>query len=428
MTETRGGMVAALAGRAGWNMVDQLLSSLSNFVLSVLVARALTTSGYGAFALSFSLYAYALTLSRLLSQPLMIRYSGAAKEGFAAGAGQAGGAALVLGGLAGGAMLVVGLLLRGTVGWSIATVGVLLPGLLLQDCYRVAFFASGRPAAAAASDALWGVAQLAGVGAIIALGLGGPEAYLLAWGLAGWLGAAWAAVASGFRPAPGQAMHWVRTHADLTRYSVTEVVVISGANQLTLVLLAAIGGLAVVGTLRGAQVLTAPATILTLSAMAFAVPELARRPALSGPRLVRAGLAISAVVVGLLSVWGALLLLLPDGIGRMILGETWGPTRAILVPSVIAMLVGIASLGPSAGVYAKGAVRVLFPLVVLGGPVYLVAGVLGVVVGGTYGAAVGLAVAALYGSVISWTRFVMISRWPPAPTAGGGAAVQGEAG
>ena len=204
MTETRKGLVAALAGRAGWNVADQVLSSLSNFALSVLVARALTTSGYGAFALSFSLYAYALTLSRLLSQPLMIRYSGAGSAGLTAGAGQAAGAALVLGALAGVAMLVVGLLLRGTAGWSIATVGVLLPGLLVQDCYRVLFFASGRPAAAAASDAVWGVVQLAGVVGVIALGRGGPEAYLLAWGLAGWLSAVWAAVRSGSGPCPAR--------------------------------------------------------------------------------------------------------------------------------------------------------------------------------------------------------------------------------
>jgi O-antigen/teichoic acid export membrane protein len=145
--------------------------------------------------------------------------------------------------------------------------------------------------------------------------------------------------------------------------------------------------------------------------MAFAVPELARRPALTGRPLVRTGLAISAVGVALLSVWGALLLLLPDEIGRMVLGDTWGPTSAILPASVIAMLVGIASIGPSAGVYAKGAVRVLFPLVLVGGPVYLVAGVLGVVVGGAFGAAAGFAVAGAYLSVISWVRFVMISRW-----------------
>ena len=205
---------------------------------------------------------------------------------------------------------------------------------------------------------------------------------------------------------PGQALRWVRAHDDLTRFSVTEVVVINGANQLTLVLLAPIGGLAVVGALRGAQVLTAPATILALSAMAFAVPELARRPSLAGTRLVRAGLAISGACVALMSVWGALLLLLPDGVGRAVLGETWGPTSAILVPSVIAMLVGVASLGPSAGVYARGAMRVLFPLVLVGGPVYLVAGVLGVVVGGAFGAATGLAVAAAYLSVISWVRFL----------------------
>jgi len=396
-------------------MVDQVLSSLSNLILSVLVARKLNANAYGTFALSFSLYAYALTVSRILvSQPLTIRFSGARGKDFVAAARQSTGAALAVASLAGAGMVIAGWLAGGGLGISLATTGVLLPGLLVQDAYRMVFFAMGRPAAAAANDALWGVVQVAAVLAVSALGKGSAASYLWAWGLAGCLAGAIGAKTAGLWPAPRQMWHWLRSQSNLTRYSVTEVVVINGANQLTLVLVAALGGLSVVGTLRGGQILTAPTTVLALSTLAFVVPELARRPAIMGGQLIRVGLSISAAVTALVVVWTTILLLIPDSVGRLLLGETWAGTSTILVPTVIGMLAGVMSLGASSGVYARAGVGVLFPFVLSGGPVYLVAGLVGVAAGGAFGTAIGLAVAGAYGSIVSWVRFVVISRRPMA--------------
>ena len=400
-----------LAQRAGWNLTDQLLSSLSNFVLSVLVARRLGAGAYGAFALSFSIYAYAVTVSRLLvSQPLMIRYSGASRQEFERAARQSTGAALVTAGMAGCALLLVSVAVAGDLGTSLAVTGVLLPGLLLQDAFRMAFFAVGRPAAAAANDGFWATAQVAAILGVDQFWVGSAVSYLWAWGISGCLAALLGVLQMRLCPAPRDVRRWIQAHSDLTRYSVTEVILINGANQLTLVLAAAIGGLTVVGALRGAQVMTAPTTILSLSTIAFVVPELARRPSIMGRQLIKAGLAVSIVVTALVAIWGTLLLLLPYSIGAWALGDTWDGTHAILLPTVIGMLAGIASLGASGGVYARGGMRVLFPLVLLGAAVYVVAGLIGVLLAGAYGTAVGLAVAATYGSVLSWTRFTMIAR------------------
>ncbi|MGI8882330.1 MAG: hypothetical protein ACR2KJ_17820 [Jatrophihabitans sp.] len=392
-------------------MADQILSSLSNFALAVLVARGLGSDAFGAFSLAFSLYAYALTVSRMLvSQPLMIRYSGSSGTDFANAARQSTGAAVGVAAPIGMAMLIAGIVAGGALGPSLATTGVLLPGLLLQDAYRMVYFAMARPAAAAANDALWAVAQVAAVLAVNALGYGSPAAYLWAWGLAGWVAAMFAAAQSGLRPAPTKSLRWVRAHSKLTRYSVTEIVLLNGANQLTLLLVAGFGGLSVVAALRGAQVLTAPTTVLTLSVLAFVVPEMARRPSLIGSRLVRAGVLTSVLVTTLVLLWGALLFLVPDGLGHLVLGATWTNTHRILFPTVVGMVAGMAGLGASCGVYARGGMKALFPLVLLGAPVYLVTGVVGVMAAGAYGAATGLALAASYGAVVSWLRFVIVAR------------------
>jgi hypothetical protein len=242
------------------------------------------------------------------------------------------------------------------------------------------------------------------------VGLRSAAGYLLAWGLAGCVAAALGAVQARFRPAPRQAWRWLKAHWGLTRYFVSEVVVINGATQLMLVVVAAIGGLSVVGALRGAQVLTGPVQVLALSSLAFVTPELARRPWIVGRRLVRAGLGVSAAIEVPTIAWGILLLLLPDSLGRQLMGDTWAGARAILVPTVIGMTVATFSLGAACGHYATGLARVLFPLKIMVAPSYLLGGLAGVLAGGAFGAATGLALAHALNATVTWIRFTAAAR------------------
>jgi hypothetical protein len=60
----------------GWGLVDQVLSSATNFGGSVLAARALSSSGFGAVAIGFSVFLLVLGIARAWSsEPLVIRYS-----------------------------------------------------------------------------------------------------------------------------------------------------------------------------------------------------------------------------------------------------------------------------------------------------------------------------------------------------------------
>ena len=62
--------------RMGWGVADQGMSSLTNFAVNIYIARELGAVEYGAFALAFVTYAFALNASRgLATDPLMVRFS-----------------------------------------------------------------------------------------------------------------------------------------------------------------------------------------------------------------------------------------------------------------------------------------------------------------------------------------------------------------
>ena len=75
-------LVRALLRRAGWNLLDQIISSATNVALSFLVARNVDPRGYGAFAVGFIIFTLLIGVGRaLVGQPLNIRYSSAGDAG-----------------------------------------------------------------------------------------------------------------------------------------------------------------------------------------------------------------------------------------------------------------------------------------------------------------------------------------------------------
>jgi hypothetical protein len=63
--------------RLSWGVADQIVSSLTNFVIGIYVIRALGAAQFGAFSLAYVTYGFALNASRgLATDPLMVRFSG----------------------------------------------------------------------------------------------------------------------------------------------------------------------------------------------------------------------------------------------------------------------------------------------------------------------------------------------------------------
>ncbi len=397
-----------LARRAGWNIIDQALSSLSNLALSLIVARAVDADAFGAFTLSFTVYSVAILVTRsLASQPMMMRFTAVSRPEFHRAAGQSTGMATAIGLGLGLLVLVCGLVLGGDVGAALLAMAVLLPGLLLQDAWRMVFFADRRPELAALVDAVWMVLQLIAVTALLVGGVGDAVPFVIAWGLSGTLAAVLGAWRSRCAPALRSSGQWLRSHWDLTRFLVLEALLLQGAYQGALLLVGAFGTLTDVGSLRGAQVILGPVTLLATSAMAFGVPELSRRTGLTARARLLAATGLGAVlsVAGLL--WGIVALLLPDDWGVALLGDSWSGVSAVLLASVIGQVGNLLSVGPACVVYGMGRADAVFRVHAAVSVMLVAFGVLGLWLGGAAGAALGFA-AAYWAVVPVW--FLTVSR------------------
>jgi len=70
-------MARRVSSRFSWGIADQAMATLTNFLLSIYVARSLGATQFGAFTLAYLTYGFAINASRGLSiEPLLIRFSG----------------------------------------------------------------------------------------------------------------------------------------------------------------------------------------------------------------------------------------------------------------------------------------------------------------------------------------------------------------
>ena len=172
----------ATARRLGWGLADQAVSSVTNFVLGLVVARSLGATSFGAFTLAWVTYGVVLNVSRgLATDPLTVRYSGPADARWRAAIVRAASTALAVGLVVGTACVLGGLAVGHTVGPSFVALGITLPGLMLQDSWRYAFFSSGQGKRAFLNDSVWAVVLVPAM--LIADATGTAFAFVLAWGV-----------------------------------------------------------------------------------------------------------------------------------------------------------------------------------------------------------------------------------------------------
>ncbi|MGC3004555.1 ATP-binding cassette domain-containing protein, partial [Streptomyces sp. G35A] len=215
---------------------------------------------------------------------------------------RASGVALGVGAVLGAASSVAGLAVGGRVGTAFACLGVLLPGLLLQDAWRFAFFAAGTGRKAFANDLVWGVALVPAM--VVAARAGSVAAFVLAWGVSAAAAAVYGCFQSGIRPRWTGARAWLREHRDLGYRYLVENVGNSGASQLRAYGLGAVVGVGAVGVIRGAELLLGPflAVLMGLSlvTVAEAARVLRRAPHRLGPfcLLLGGGQAAAALLWG----------------------------------------------------------------------------------------------------------------------------------
>ncbi|MFJ9615457.1 MATE family efflux transporter [Streptomyces noursei] len=393
----------AMVGRLSWGLADQAASSLSNFVVGIYVARSLGLTAFGVFSLAWVTYGVVLSVSRgLATDPLVVRFSGVSDASWRGAVARSSGTALGVGAAIGAACLALGPVLGGDVGSAFACLGVVLPGLLLQDAWRYAFFAAGTGRKAFVNDLVWGVALVPAM--VLAAHVGSVAAFVLAWGASAAVAAAYGCLQSGIRPRLTGAREWLRGHRDLGYRYLLENVSTSGASQLRAYGLGAIVGVGAVGAVRGAELLLGPfmAVLMGLSlvTVAEAARVLRRTPHRLGAfcLLLGGGQAVAALL------WGAALLLVPDRVGALVLGDVWSSASGLIVPATLGVAGAGLGTGAAAGLRALAAARRSLRCQLFASTCYVVGGLGGAAVAGTVGSAWGVAAATVCGSAVWWLQ------------------------
>lgn len=146
-----------LGRRGAWGLADQAASSLTNFVMSFIVLRSVSIAAFGVFTIAYTTYTFAVGLARgAIAEPLVVSYSAAGRDRWREGAAGATGAGLALSALAAVAVAGAGWIVGGELATALVALAVVLPGLILQDMWRFAFFAAATPAKAFVNDTVWG--------------------------------------------------------------------------------------------------------------------------------------------------------------------------------------------------------------------------------------------------------------------------------
>ncbi|MET8565632.1 hypothetical protein ABZV75_35650, partial [Streptomyces flaveolus] len=346
----------AVAGRLSWGLADQAASSISNFAVGVYVARSLGVSAFGAFSLAWVTYGVVLNVSRgLATDPLVVRFSGVPDASWRGAVARSSGTALGVGATIGAPCLVAGLGLGGRVGPAFACLGVLLPGLLLQDAWRFSFFAAGTGRKAFVNDLVWCVALVPAM--VAAAHVGSVAAFVLAWGASAAVAAVYGCFQSGIRPQVSGAREWLREHRDLGYRYLAENTCLSGASQLRAYGLGAIVGVGAVGAVRGAELLLGPFLAVLMGLSLVTVPEAARVLRQAPHRLGTFCLLLGGGQAAGALLWGGALLLMPDRLGGLVLGGVWHSAAQLVAPVTLGVAGAGLGTGAAAGLRALGAAR-----------------------------------------------------------------------
>ncbi|MEU7581705.1 hypothetical protein AB0B50_29355 [Streptomyces sp. NPDC041068] len=393
----------AMAGRLSWGLADQAVCSLNNFAVGIYVARSLGLTAFGVFSLAWVTYGVVLNVSRgLATDPLVVRFSGVSTESWRAAAARSTGTALGVGGAIGAVCLVAGLALGGQVGPAFAALGVVLPGLLLQDAWRFSFFAAGTGRKAFTNDVLATVALVPAM--VVAARVDTVAAFVLAWGAAAAVAAGYGCLQSGIRPRLTEARAWLREQRDLGYRYLVENVGVSGAAQLRAYGLGLIVGVGAVGVVRGAELLLGPFLAVLMGLSLVTVPEAARVLRQAPHRLARFCLLLGAGLAAGAVLWGAALLLVPDRLGEFVLGDVWSSASELIVPAALGVAGAGLGSGAAAGLRALAAARRSLRVQLFASACYVGGGLGGAAVGGAVGSAWGVAAATACGSAVWWLQ------------------------
>jgi O-antigen/teichoic acid export membrane protein len=393
-----------MAKRFSWGLADQAVSSLTNSALSIYIARELGAVAFGAFSLAYVTYSFVLNASRGLgTDPLVVRFSATDVKTWRRAVACSSGTALGVGIVAGVCSLGAAMLLSGTARLAFLALGLTLPGLMLQDSWRYAFFAAGRGRLAFFNDSIWAFSMVPALIWLRKSGNANVFSFVLTWGAAACLAAAIGPLQARVIPRLSAIRAWVTRHKDLGARYLAENTSNSAANQLRTYGVGLILNLAAVGYVQASSTLMGPFMVVLMGISLVTVPEAARmlRRSTRALRLycIFLGIGLAAAAMG----WGlALMVALPHGLGEWLLKGLWRPTYPLVMPVTISIAGACVVAGASAGLRALGASRRSLRSQIVMSIMYAVFGLAGAEYHGAVGTCEGVALAVWLAAGVWW--------------------------
>lgn len=393
--------------RATIGALDQVAYSLTNFLVTVLVARQVSGTQFGAYAVLYSSALIGIAVNRgIAAEPLVIRYSATDRSAQerAAGAGLH---------LSVGVGVIIGLLVAAGSATLLPpgstelglTFAAAVPVLIVQDYVRYVGLALRRPMTALTSDLVALALIIASAVLAKVLDTGGAELFVIAWGTAE-LGGAVVGLAMLRLPSLSISMRHVRANFDLGLRLGADNFATQLTQQGAAYAVASLSGLAAAAGLRAAQTALTPIAVLTQSLQTAVLPELVRLHARGTGRgvtrvLVRAGVILAAVSAAL--VVGEVVM--PRRFGTALLGGNWTDGRPLLVLLGVGTVAGAVANTAVLGlrVFGDAGTTLRSRSVAIGLTLVLVVG--GAAVEGARGAAIGIAVAAVLQTAVWWVGY-----------------------
>jgi O-antigen/teichoic acid export membrane protein len=394
--------------RLGLVTIDQAISGGSNVLVALLAARLLSSAEFGLFGIVLLGYMLLVGLTRgLVSDPLLLHPEEVPKR-----AGEAIGATCILAVAQALVLFAIGLLVQlwsPPLGDALMVLSACMPLLQLQDLGRYLAIAIHRPVRAVVLDSVWLALMLVAIAVLFTVSDDRSLPLLVgAWagsgaiaGLLLFANYRWREVRLG--------LSWPRY---TWRFSWRFLIIYTAQQGSALgvsIEVGAIAGARALGGVQGALLLVRPFTMFWLAASTAGIAEIARS-ADDPPEVWRHVRRTSWVGGAVAAVNMAVLLLLPNGLGETLLGDSWGVAQPLFLPTGLFIVLSGLLGGPIAGLIGLRAMGKATTINIVMAILGLIVAALGAVINGALGA-MWLAVAgqAVMMSV-SWVVFTLHMR------------------
>lgn len=307
------------------------MNSLSNVVLSIVVARSATPEDFGRWSYGYIgfMMMYSIVRAGCVS-PILLRGASALPASHRRGALP----------VAAGLGAVTAVIVAGTAAFdsrlfnAVWPIAIVMPVLAGVDVVRAIALQSKRNYLAALIDASWLLPQVALFALLIRVGADSPATMTLVWGATGAVSFVAALLALKIRPSFSFGKTFWMTESGQSWKIVADELLIALRTQATPLAVTLFAGFAAAGTLRSGLTLMGVLNTLVLGMTPLATLALARDAALGRTPWSQAN-RWATLVFALAVTNGLALLAIPVDVGQQLLGDNWAGARSVLVALII---------------------------------------------------------------------------------------------